>query len=258
MPLNRTPFIKAAHSLGYSTGFSLTELLVAIAVGLVVVSGVLGIYVSTLRSNLDNLRMLRLNQELRAAMNIMVRDIRRAGFRGDGAIAPRPTSLTTLNPFATYNLGGSPAASNNLKIYNAAASLVPAGTPGSCIVYTYDRAPLLVSGGTLGSVDDEDKFGFRLDTAGGVGVIQARNGGPGDTDCSYTSTQPITDDATVNISSLNFSLNDIPVPILGVSGILRHIRTVTVTVTGNLLSDTTTVRTLTETVKLQNDSDEFS
>lgn len=66
-------------------GLSVVELMVAVTVGLVVLSGVTAMLVNSLQAGNDTVRASRLNQELRAVMDLIVRDLRRAGYRGDYA-----------------------------------------------------------------------------------------------------------------------------------------------------------------------------
>lgn len=246
-PLNRTPFTKVVRTPGRVSGFSLVEMLIALAVGLVVVSGVIGIYVSTLKSNSDNLKMLRLNQELRVAMDMMVRDIRRAGFRGDGATAPLPIDPSTFNPFA------SEGTINNLTIRGAGN-----GSPNDCITFTYDATALNPTPSGPGIVEDDDKFAYWRDVVSGVGVIKARNGGTALADSCDPDSQSITNPKQVNITALTFTITLTPVPVTGVSGVDRIIRYVTITVTGQLVSDSSVERTLTESVRVQSDAYGFS
>ena len=248
--LNRAPFVKLARAPGRVSGFSLVEMLIALAVGLVVVSGVIGIYVSTLKSNSDNLNMLRLNQELRAAMDMMVRDIRRAGFRGDGTTAPMPINPGTFNPFA------SKGTTNNLAVRS-----VGPGLANDCITFTYDATALDPTPTGVGGVDDNDKFAYwrDIDVTTGTGVIRARNGGSESADsCSPAAKQPITNPRHVNITALTFTIVSYSVIVNGVSGIDRIIRYVTISVTGELVSDLSVVRTLTESVRVQSDTYGFS
>lgn len=60
-------------------GVTLVELIVGSAVGLIVLAGILATYISVARSSSEVLASAKLNAELRAAMDMMVRDIRRAG-----------------------------------------------------------------------------------------------------------------------------------------------------------------------------------
>ncbi len=68
--------MKQAHS----RGFSLVELMVGLTVGLFVLAGVGAVYVTTTRSSSETLVANRLNQEMRALLDVMDFDLRRAGF----------------------------------------------------------------------------------------------------------------------------------------------------------------------------------
>ena len=69
-----------------AAGFSLIELMVAVALGLIVIGSLIALFVSISQSNASNLRSTRLTQELRAVSEVITRDLRRARFV-DGAIA---------------------------------------------------------------------------------------------------------------------------------------------------------------------------
>lgn len=75
-------------------GITLIELMIAILIGLIVLSATIGIFVTSLKSNSDTLKMIRLNQELQAVMTLMTRDIRRSGYWG-------VTTTGTVNAYAT-------------------------------------------------------------------------------------------------------------------------------------------------------------
>lgn len=70
MPINRP----------HNAGFSLVELLVSLATGLFLLAGVMGIFSATLSSQGSSLKATRLNQELRSALDLISRDLRRAGY----------------------------------------------------------------------------------------------------------------------------------------------------------------------------------
>jgi prepilin-type N-terminal cleavage/methylation domain-containing protein len=63
-------------------GFSLVELMISLTLGLVVMGGALSIVTSILATNTSTLKMTRLDQELRAVMMMLTRDLRRAGSWG--------------------------------------------------------------------------------------------------------------------------------------------------------------------------------
>ncbi|MBI3343316.1 MAG: prepilin-type N-terminal cleavage/methylation domain-containing protein [Gammaproteobacteria bacterium] len=229
---------------GKLTGFSLVELMISIVVGLIVVAGVISIFSSTIKSYTDNLRMTRLNQELRVAMDLMVRDIRRAGYRGDANVAL--ISASDQNPYASKQ---SPQDQDNLSI------------TGSCITFSYDKNGNYSSAsppppGKVALVETEDRSGFRLLS----GAIQWRYGASSpSTVCSSTTGnwKSITDGNTVNITALNFSFVPYPPPGIRnttISGAFRYIRGVTITLTGELVNDPNIKRTITEMVRVQNDA----
>lgn len=228
-------------------GFSLTELLISLAVGIVVVTGVIAIYASSVQSNVSTLNTIRLNQELRAAMDIMTRDIRRAGFRGNTVLAAAAgvqVANTTANEFTTPI--------NDLEVGSIAPGV------NNCIAYSYD-----FNNNSAGGLDNADRRGFRRNVDGGRGVIVARNGGGAAVNCAFPSAQPITDPALVDITTLTFTLAPVCPYTAATPGVVsllssvvptyRVIRTVGIILAGRLVSDPTVTRTLTELVRIQND-----
>lgn len=88
-------------------GMSIIEMLVGVAVGLIVLTGAIKLMSDTLGSNRRLLLETRVNQDLRAAADLIVRDLRRAGywnnavsgmFSTTGATAPAP------NPYREIKL----------------------------------------------------------------------------------------------------------------------------------------------------------
>ena len=59
-------------------GFSLVEMMVALALGLIVTAAVIALVVSIIRANRQTLQTTRLNQELRATLSVIANDMRRA------------------------------------------------------------------------------------------------------------------------------------------------------------------------------------
>ena len=212
-------------------GLSMIELMISIAIGLVVVSGVIGMFVSTAVSSTENLKMTRLNQELRAAMDVMVQDIRRAGYRGDSITA------AGANPFIT--------GVNDLTV-----------TGTDCITFTYDSTaldnPTAVAG--WGLVDAaSDVFGYRREVVGGVGVVRSGTGAAVTLgSCTTGDWQDLTDGDSVDITTLRFDVVSVLSP-AGPSGATRNIRNVTITLTGRIRGSIPAVnRTITETVQMVN------
>ena len=64
-------------------GFSLVELLVATAVGLVLTTWAISMFVTSLGNNRKLITEAQVNQNLRAAADLITREVRRAGYWGD-------------------------------------------------------------------------------------------------------------------------------------------------------------------------------
>jgi len=78
-------------------GFTLVELMVALALGLLVVSAVVAFVVALVRANGEIVSSARLDQELRATMALIAADLRRARGVDDpiAALAPAGIDLST-------------------------------------------------------------------------------------------------------------------------------------------------------------------
>jgi len=210
-------------------GISVTELMIGLTVGLIVLAGTLGLFTGHLRSNNDLMRTTRLNNELRGAMDMIVRDLRRASYWGDSVSGVWYPNIPLLldNPFLA----------------------VDTATAGE-VTYRYD----IDSNGVVGANET-----FRIRHNAGDGTIEMLQLAA---DGAVTGTVPITDGELTNISALTFApvdrtatttcLNAGAGPVAPTPPVL-HIRQLTVTLTGELRADPTVTRTLTESVRLRND-----
>lgn len=77
-------------------GLSLVEMMVALAIGMVIISGALYISTSATTASRDNIRMSFLNQELSNAMNLITKDLRRASYWGGAMDAARVSGVSSL------------------------------------------------------------------------------------------------------------------------------------------------------------------
>lgn len=75
------------------SGFGLVELMIGLLVGMIVVAAAGSILTTTLTSSNDNIKMARLDQELRQVMTMLSRDLRRAS-AWDGAVDVARVSLS--------------------------------------------------------------------------------------------------------------------------------------------------------------------
>jgi type IV pilus assembly protein PilW len=66
-------------------GITLIELMIALILALLVTATILTIFVSNVKSSAENIQMMQLNQELRAAMNFMSDELKRHGYSSAAA-----------------------------------------------------------------------------------------------------------------------------------------------------------------------------
>ncbi len=256
-------------------GFTLVELMVALAIGATILAAAVGIYVTTVINSGSVIASSRLNQELTTMMDVMVRDIRRAGYSGESSVVESPTS----NSFQQVDVT---ALAIRASIASPTAD-VARGTDGTCILYAYDSDP--VGDANEGVLNATDMFGFRLNN----GVVQMRQ--QGDTaDARHDSCAgandtwiDVTDASTINISTLTFNAGasecittrekdgldndgangidddaeadcyDVVVPTAGSGEITVEAREIEITLIGNLIRDPAVSHSVTRSVRVRND-----
>lgn len=184
-------------------GFTLIELMIAALLGLFVILAVTGVFISTYQANSQNLKVVRMDGEMRAAMTLMARDIRRSGLWEN---AMESSFFGNPNNFASD--------------LNWSISRFPGEPANSCVTFAYDKVRQNV--GVLGDdelIDPTDLFGYRLN----AGTIETRTTG---TACNGGGWQDITDGSAWGVTDLNFTTTLEP----GAPGV--GIRTVIVTLEG--------------------------
>jgi prepilin-type N-terminal cleavage/methylation domain-containing protein len=153
-------------------GFTLIEMMVAMALGLIVMAAVLALVLSIIRSNNQTVQATRLTQELRATAAVIASDLKRA--RG------------VQDPLAAAKQGNLYA---NVYLDNSVAN-PPDGTAGQCIRYGYAGA----SGG-----------GFHVIRLNGGKVSLAEAATEAGATCALAG-QPL-NSSQVNISNLLFTIS---------------------------------------------------
>ncbi|MEO5353626.1 MAG: hypothetical protein H7835_10525 [Magnetococcus sp. XQGC-1] len=224
-------------------GVGLVELLMGILVGAVVLGGLVSVHVATSKANAENLKLARLNQEVRAIMGIMTREIRRAGYWG---IVPGSPG-TASHPAYAANLYGGGTVNLSLNPFWAV------NVAGSCITFSYDL-------NDNGLLDSGEWFGFQLMNVGGAGVVEMRTSGA-DGSCSWPagSYQPLNNGQLTTVTDLSFTLASNPVNATTEGGACatnqgcQEIRLVNIVLTARLQSDSTVTQTVREQVRLRND-----
>ncbi len=223
-------------------GTSLIELMIGSAVGLIVLSGVTAIYANTVQINAKGLALVRLNQELNAALYLMTRDLRRSGY---WAGQPGVDSMGD-NPFFFPE--------NALRVGQH-----PKEGRYSCILFSYDlNGDKQVGVGSNGanspyySDKNQERFGFRLRNR----TVQMRSGGRA-YDCTGGYWQSVTE-PDVEITELRFvlqedcrNLSDATEPCAS-DVPTQYLRKVDIHLSGRLVQDPQMKTILTESVQVRN------
>lgn len=211
-----------------SKGHSLIELLIGLALSLVLLTAVVASFSANVNYVTRTVRIAKLNSQLQGALEYMSNEIRRAGYWSNASSNIDASSNT--NPFmSTSN-------STDINVPNS-----------SCILFTYDHNKT----GTLPAISassDDDRYGFMLNNQ----VLQTRPFGAAFS-CATGSNgwENITDNKDVLITNLSFTLNSTTVASTGSTSVM--VRTVTITITGQLQNDSTVTKTLTQLVRIRND-----
>lgn len=204
-------------------GFTLIELMISVVIGIIVTAAVISMFITTLISSTANLRMIRLNQNLRAVLSLMVQDIRRSGYLYGTTVA--------------YPASGAPVPGTT---WDAGAG---AYVPQPQIEFRYD---LLNSGGGDYGLGTADNFGYQWQ--GGTNPIEMKN--------QSASWEPITDPEELEITGFAIDVfcenvkdpADVDCTADGV-----YVRTVEITISATHADDPAITRTVTERVRIRND-----
>jgi prepilin peptidase dependent protein B len=207
-------------------GLSLVELMVGIAVGLFVVAAASMLAVTQLNENRRLLLETQVQQDLRAAMDIVTRELRRSGhWQAAQTGVWTPVDGATANPYTEVALAGDPPAE---------------------VTFGYMRRP-----GEAGRVGDPTYFGFKWE--GGVLKTRLAAGG----------WQELTDPATLRITAFTITAVDTEPQVVACPRLCAdntddcwprvRVREYEVDVTGQAVFDAAVQRSLRSTVRLRND-----
>lgn len=212
----------------HSYGFSLVELLTALAINAILFAGLITIFLSNIDHHRQTINGNRLNQQLQTAMAIMSNEIRRAGYWANAQ--NDIGSTTNNNPFVASGVD------------------ITVNGSGNCILFAYDHDDDGSLPAISASIDDE-RYGFRISG----NALQARPPG-----ASFSCTaaadawENITDTNIIQVTALSFTLNTTSIAV-GPGNKNLVIRSVDISLTGRLTSDTSVTKTVTKHVRVMND-----
>jgi prepilin peptidase dependent protein B len=243
-------------------GVTLVELMIGLLVGLIVIGAGFSVFTTSIRGQTNNINLTRLNQDMRAMMDIMVRDIRRAGFVTSNTSTDLNKNSLQNNPFFEALTGD-------------IAILDYDGGNDNCILYTYNGNESTDNdndGDGRIDVETSDRLGFRLNNDV---KLQMRKSGSSNVDCDG-SWESITE-PEVQITGLTFTLTSTTLNVTSMvnddgddngNGICDtgeacnacttgqaclYIRNVAISLTGRLRDDNAVTQTITEQVRVRND-----
>lgn len=212
-------------------GLSLVELMVGVAVGLMVVAGASFVAANQIADNRRMLLETQVQQDLRAAADIIARDLRRAGYWGapEDGLWTGSGMAPLANPYAAVSPAG-------------------AGIPVGEVDFRYSRDPDLAEDGAVDS--DRETFGFKLDG----GAIRMLVGG---------TWQQLTDPTVLEVTRFAVSA----APQTAQQACYQEcpgggnacwptltVRALTIDIEGHAVSDAAVKRSVREQVRLRNDA----
>jgi len=233
-------------------GLGLVELMVGITVGLIVAAGASMVAVNQINEHRRLMLETQIQQDLRAAADLLQQDLRRAGFRGKaelGVWAP-PSSVGALDE--------KEAATASVNEYDQVVKT----DVGNVRLLTYQYARTAVGGeySDDGKLRKVERFGFKWDKTEGVEELYLLVGS-----VSGENWQPITDRNSVKIKDFQIDIDkqevfvgdfcdkpcDLPA---GAKACPKHVvRTVRFTIVGEAAHDANVKRTLSGAERLRAD-----
>ena len=210
-------------------GLGLVEMLVSIALSLIAVTTMVVLMANTLGTGSETIQMSRLSQELRASIQLMSRDLRRANYHSG-----------YLNCFANFDCR------NDLGIA-AYVNTININAAGNCFWYWLDRD---------GDADlsNDAVGGFRYSTIGDIGVLQMRIAGNAAANCDdEAGWELITDPDTIDITSFNISNADSYTENLTSAGDVQTVEKIRLTINGRMASNPAVQRQIQDLILVRND-----
>jgi len=220
-------------------GMTLVELLIAGVISLIASGGMLILMANTLGSGSQTIQMARLTQEMRTAMQIMTRELRRANYHSTfmacyGNVDCR-TNLSIADKVTTINITDN--------------------GDSDCFWFWYDRP----QSGTAVAVTSEPVAAFRLTTiTGGIGKLQMTTTQTSTPNCNLdTGWVDITDTDIIDIQTFNVSDVDSIAETINTAGYIQNVERIGLTITAKLVNDPLTLSGLTAPTNPERELREF-
>ena len=178
-------------------GFSLVELMIAMVIGLIVATIALLMYVAIIKANSTSIQSARLTQALQASLDVMERDIRRAGYLAPSSASSAidtnyVTRYQTDAQFSLYTSAATPALQD----------LHPSASNFSCLLLRYDAN----DNGSIGGADEI--LGYRFNSTDQTIEMKswATLAGQRSELCADNGWEAMTGDGSTRITALTFTI----------------------------------------------------
>jgi type IV pilus assembly protein PilW len=206
-------------------GLTLIELMIAMLLSILVTGMIISMFTSSIGGHAQAIRTMRLNQDMRIAMDMMVRDIRRAGYWSGTNVASNPhaTALSGSLPIGIFDFG--------------------VGTD-NCVIVSYDED-------IDGSTAAEEFFGFRLN-GNDLESLNSTSAAVANPTCASAFSNgwnDLLDSNTVRVNTLSFTRY----PLTAASFAASPNKTVTITLDASSLLDTNIRTVIIEEVRVRNE-----
>lgn len=223
--------MKTTHTSNRQAGVSLVEVLVAMTISLVVTGAMVVLMSNSLSSTSRIVKMTKLTDDLRTAMHVMSRDVRRSNYTADAVLC-----------------FGNPDCGTDGSVALPGDVTISAGN--DCFTFLTDRDH-------DGDATENDAGGFRLITSNGVGLLQMWVGGASP-DCAASDanwanlTNP--DDMEITAFSVDDDLSYTEVVYDNGFGLqsFQKVRKLRMSVDGRLVVDNDIHRSIADVIKLRN------
>ena len=220
-----------ADRRNWQSGASLMEILVAMSISLVVTAAMVGLMSNSLSNTAKIINMTKLTDDLRIAMLLMSRDLRRSSYSADA-----------VNCFGNPDCGtdGSVSLPGDVTING----------DNDCVTFLLDRDH-------DGDATENDAGGFRLASSNGVGLLQMWIGGSAP-DCTSTDADwaAITDSSNMEITAFSVDDDLSYTEVIYDNGfgvqMFQKVRKLRLSIDGRLLLDSSIHRSVADVIKLRN------
>lgn len=219
-------------------GLSIVELMVGVTVGLFVVVGAMAVFASSVGSSRRLTVEARVNQDLRAAADIIARDLRRGGY-WENAIAGTAKTATALSVTPNPNAAASANAGTSTITYSASRD-----TPAT-------RCAAVPC--TNNALEDDEQSGFRL-SGGTLQMLIGAN--------IEKNWQSLTDPGIVTVNNFELTPSETSIDIrdscektcVGTGCPTITVRSYLLKLKGTATSDSAVTRVLQERIRIRNDT----